>query len=88
MKLDNRPRKLLVKGVPEESVEVAQNWYGVRVSHFPQHGITLPNKGSQTTNGVEGVERLGNGDLIVSFKTRSSAEQVCQNYSIDRSIRF
>lgn len=56
MKLDNRPRKLLVKGVPEESVEVAQNWYG-------------------TTNGVEGVERLGNGDLIVSFKTRSSAEQ-------------
>ena len=33
MKLDNRPRKLLVKGVPEESVEVAQNWYGVRTSH-------------------------------------------------------
>lgn len=33
MKLDNRPRKLLVKGVPAESVEVAQNWYGVRI--FP-----------------------------------------------------
>ena len=31
MKLDNRPRKLLVKGVPEESEEVAQNWYGVRI---------------------------------------------------------
>ena len=35
MKLDNRPRKLLVKGVPEESVEVAQNWYGVRISFPP-----------------------------------------------------
>ena len=31
MKLDNRPRKLLVKGVPEESVEIARNWYGVRI---------------------------------------------------------
>jgi len=56
MKLDNRSRKLLVKGVPEASVEVAQNWYG-------------------TTNGVESVERLASGDLIVSFKTRSTAEQ-------------
>ncbi|KAF9651404.1 hypothetical protein BDM02DRAFT_3091413 [Thelephora ganbajun] len=56
MKLDNRPRKLLVKGVPEESVEVAENWYG-------------------TTNGVENVERLADGDLILSFKTRNSAEQ-------------
>lgn len=37
MKLDNRPRKLLVKGVPEESVEVAQNWYGVRISFFLPH---------------------------------------------------
>jgi len=34
MKLDNRPRKLLVKGVPEASVEVAENWYGVRVFSF------------------------------------------------------
>jgi len=34
MKLDNRPRKLLVKGVPEASVDVAQNWYGVRVFLF------------------------------------------------------
>jgi hypothetical protein len=35
MKLDNRPRKLLVKGVPEESAEVAQNWYGVRIFFSP-----------------------------------------------------
>ena len=34
MKLDNRPRKLLVKGVPEESMEVAENWYGVCISDF------------------------------------------------------
>ena len=78
MKLDNRPRKLLVKGVPEGSVEVAQNWYGVRVSFrspTPREGLSL-REGSQTTNGVEGVERMENGDLILSFKTRSSAEQV------------
>jgi len=37
MKLDNRPRKLLVKGVPEESVEVARNWYGVRIFSLPLH---------------------------------------------------
>ena len=77
MKLDNRPRKLLVKGVPEESVEVAQNWYGVRISDFsPTSSPVVESGGLQTTNGVDGVERLANGDLIVSFKTRSSAEQV------------
>ena len=82
MKLDNRPRKLLVKGVPEESVEVAQNWYGVRIYLFsPRQSFSL-SEGSQTTNGVESVERLASGDLIITFKTRSSAEQVCEIYSI------
>lgn len=77
MKLDNRPRKLLVKGVPEESVEVAQNWYGVCIPNFSPVSIFFAeSEGSQTTNGVESVERLTDGDLIVSFKTRSSAEQV------------
>lgn len=84
MKLDNRPRKLLVKGVPEESAEVAQNWYGVRISDLsPTPSFIVESVGLQTTNGVENVERLANGDLVVSFKTRSSAEQVRRIYSID-----
>jgi RNA-binding protein 26 len=77
MKLDNRPRKLLVKGVPEESAEVAQNWYGVRIFFCPTQGFFVEIGDLQTTNGVENVVRLADGDLIVSFKTRSSAEQVC-----------
>jgi len=77
MKLDNRPRKLLVKGVPEESVEVAHNWYGVRIPDFSTRpSLVAESERRQTTNGVENVERLADGDLIVSFKTRSSAEQV------------
>ena len=76
MKLDNRPRKLLVKGVPAESVEVAQNWYGVRISSRPTPCFAIESENLQTTNGVESVERLADGDLIVCFKNRSSAEQV------------
>jgi RNA-binding protein 26 len=76
MKLDNRPRKLLVKGVPEESAEVAQNWYGVRIFFSAPPWFAVHSKGLQTTNGVENVSRLADGDLIVAFKTRSSAEQV------------
>jgi RNA-binding protein 26 len=76
MKLDNRPRKLLVKGVPEESAEVAENWYGVCISRSFLHRVVVESGGLQTTNGVENVERLADGDLVVSFKTRSSAEQV------------
>lgn len=77
MKLDNRPRKLLVKGVPEESAEVAQNWYGVRIFDFsPTARLVIEGEGLQTTNGLENVERLTDGNLVVAFKTRSSAEQV------------
>jgi RNA-binding protein 26 len=83
MKLDNRPRKLLVKGVPEESVEVAHNWYGVRISDLsPAPNSVAEIERLQTTNGVENVERLADGDLIISFKTRSSAEQVRGFHSI------
>ena len=77
MKLDNRPRKLLVKGVPAESVEVAQNWYGVRTSSSrPAPNFVIESESLQTTNGVESVERSADGDLVICFKTRSSAEQV------------
>jgi RNA-binding protein 26 len=30
MKLDNRPKKLLVKGVGAEGVQTVKDWYGVR----------------------------------------------------------
>jgi len=46
MKLDNRPRKLLVKGVPEESVEIARNWYGVRILSLPLRQTSLLKRGS------------------------------------------
>jgi len=46
MKLDNRPRKLLVKGVPEESVETARNWYGVRIISPPLRQTSSLKRGS------------------------------------------
>jgi len=30
MKLDNRPKKLLIKGVSDDGVQAVRNWYGVR----------------------------------------------------------
>ena len=32
MKLDNRPKKLLVKGAPPEAVQAVRDWYEVRVA--------------------------------------------------------
>ena len=29
MKLDNRPKKLLIKGVSDDGVQAVRNWYGV-----------------------------------------------------------
>ena len=88
MKLDNRPRKLLVKGVPEESAEVAQNWYGVRIFPSPTPGFGVESEGLQTTNGVENMERLADGSLVVAFKTRSSAEQVRRSRLTDPPCDF
>lgn len=33
MKLDNRPKKLLVKGVSEESTQALRDWYEVSSSN-------------------------------------------------------
>lgn len=30
MKLDNRPKKLLIKGVADDSVQAVRDWYEVR----------------------------------------------------------
>ncbi|KAH7913003.1 hypothetical protein BJ138DRAFT_1082464 [Hygrophoropsis aurantiaca] len=56
MKLDNRPRKLFIKGVQESSVQALRDWY-------------------ETTGQLDSVERSGDEDVIVSFKTRLAAEQ-------------
>ncbi|CAA7264692.1 unnamed protein product [Cyclocybe aegerita] len=56
MKLDNRPKKLLVKGVSEENLQGLRDWY-------------------ETTGQLESVEPTEGGAYIVSFRSRSAAEQ-------------
>ncbi|PPQ67018.1 hypothetical protein CVT24_011312 [Panaeolus cyanescens] len=57
MKLDNRPKKLLVKGVSEENTQTLRDWY-------------------ETTGQLESVEPSDTDKTyIVSFRTRSAAEQ-------------
>jgi RNA-binding protein 26 len=56
MKLDNRPKRLLIKGVNGDSVQAVQDWY-------------------ESTGQVDSVTTVDSGDIIVSFKTRSAAEQ-------------
>jgi len=56
MKLDNRPKKLFIKGVSDDSVQAIRDWY-------------------ETTGQVDSVATSENGGIIVSFKSRSAAEQ-------------
>ncbi|KAJ6604401.1 hypothetical protein DFH09DRAFT_1122561 [Mycena vulgaris] len=56
MKLDNRPKKLIVKGVKEDSTQAVRDWY-------------------ETTGQVESLNTVENGDIMVTFRTRSAAEQ-------------
>ncbi|KAJ7706444.1 hypothetical protein B0H17DRAFT_1037241 [Mycena rosella] len=56
MKLDNRPKKLIVKGVKEDSTQAVRDWY-------------------ETTGQVDDVSAVENGDIVVTFRTRSGAEQ-------------
>ncbi|KAJ6519575.1 hypothetical protein C8R45DRAFT_26850 [Mycena sanguinolenta] len=56
MKLDNRPKKLIVKGAKEDSTQAVRDWY-------------------ETTGQVEWVTSVENGDIVVTFRTRSAAEQ-------------
>ncbi|KAF8213326.1 hypothetical protein K438DRAFT_1803787 [Mycena galopus ATCC 62051] len=56
MKLDNRPKKLIVKGVKEDSTQAVRDWY-------------------ETTGQVEWVTTVESGDIVVTFRTRSGAEQ-------------
>ncbi|KAJ7630692.1 hypothetical protein FB45DRAFT_543378 [Roridomyces roridus] len=56
MKLDNRPKKLWVKGAKEGSEQGVRDWF-------------------ETTGQVESVSAVENGDILVTFRTRSGAEQ-------------
>ncbi|VDB84501.1 unnamed protein product [Peniophora sp. CBMAI 1063] len=56
MRLDNRPRKLLVKEVSSEAQQAVRDWY-------------------EATGQVESFEPTGDGDVVVSFRTRNAAEQ-------------
>ncbi|KAF8168342.1 hypothetical protein B0H34DRAFT_56490 [Crassisporium funariophilum] len=56
MKLDNRPKKLVVKGVQEDESQALKDWY-------------------ETTGQLDTVEPSEGGAYIVSFKSRSAAEQ-------------
>jgi len=61
MKLDNRPKKLLVTGVKEDELQKLKDWYE------PTGGL----------EGVERVTEGGEPDVwVVSFKSRGAAEQV------------
>lgn len=39
MKLDNRPKKLLVKGVSDEQLQGVRDWYEVRLLPYPAFSI-------------------------------------------------
>ncbi|KAJ7655070.1 hypothetical protein DFH06DRAFT_489633 [Mycena polygramma] len=56
MKLDNRPKKLIVKGTKEDSTQAVRDWY-------------------ETTGQLESLTTVDNGDIVVTFRTRSGAEQ-------------
>lgn len=85
MKLDNRPKKLLVKGVHEDGSQALRDWYEVRnlISFILIFGLgsqilTI----SQTTGQLESIESADfeAGAYIISFKSRAAAEQVSHSF--------
>lgn len=56
MKLDNRPKRLLVKDITTDSLQAVRDWF-------------------ETTGQVDSIDHTESGDVIVSFKSRSGAEQ-------------
>ncbi|KAG7450293.1 uncharacterized protein BT62DRAFT_991286 [Guyanagaster necrorhizus] len=56
MKLDNRPKRLLVRGVSSEKMQALKDWY-------------------EANGQVDSISTLEDGDVVVSFRTRTAAEQ-------------
>ena len=73
MKLDNRPKTLLIKGVPSENVQIIRDWYEVSMK---MSTTTSSSSISQTTGQFDSLETVPSGDIIVTFRTRNAAEQV------------
>jgi RNA-binding protein 26 len=74
MKLDNRPKTLIVKGAKEDSTQAVRDWYEVSIiCSFPSFAFLTV---SQTTGQVDSLTTVDNGDIVVTFRTRSGAEQV------------
>jgi len=75
MKLDNRPKKLLVKDVRGEHVQALRDWF--EVYPFLRLAVSqLIKVLRQTTGHVDSLETVGSGDIIIAFKSRAAAEQV------------
>jgi RNA-binding protein 26 len=75
MTLDNRPKKLLVKGVVEDGLQALRDWYEVCFyshSHSQSYSDTTL---CQAIGQMESVEKLAGGDVVVTFKSRNAAEQ-------------
>ena len=74
MKLDNRPKKLLVKGVREDAVPALREWYEVGMeAHLGSHVLK---HFCQASGQVDSVDAVGDDEVLVGFRTRSAAEQV------------
>ena len=41
MKLDNRPKKLVVKGAPQEALQSVRDWYEVRVAFIWSYRVIV-----------------------------------------------
>ena len=80
MKLDNRPKKLLVKGVHEDGSQALRDWYEVRdlFSSYVWFEFSNSNFFIQTTGQLESIESADfeDGAYLISFKSRAAAEQV------------
>ena len=74
MKLDNRPKKLLLKGASSEQLQGVRDWYEVSI-YTSSTKYTMSDFATQTTGQVESVDVTDGGDLLVSFKSRAAAEQ-------------
>ena len=79
MKLDNRPRKLLIKGVPvnDEAVQLVRNHYQVGWSSISlMELISLHCAFNQNMGNLESFWTQGDGEVVAQFWSRSAAEHV------------
>jgi RNA-binding protein 26 len=86
MTLDNRPKKLLLKGVKDEHLQAVRDWY--EVSIVVVVSIHCSDFCVKTTGQLDSVDVQEGEGVIVAFKTRSAAEQVDLVFSVLQSLRY